>query len=121
MAHKIGGVFHLTHGEANAIMLPYIIDYNRKSCDKYEKLEEILGIDDLAEEIRKLNAKVGIAPNIKEGKNTVISEEDFLNHLDAMSENAFKDACTLTNPRESSASDIKKIYKASFYGEKIDF
>ena len=121
MAHKIGGVFHLTHGEANAIMLPYIIDYNRKSCDKYEKLEKILGIDDIAEEIRKLNEKVGIAPNIKEGENTVISEEDFLNHLDAMSENAYKDACTLTNPRETSASDIKKIYKASFYGEKIDF
>ena len=38
-----------------------------------------------------------------------------------MSENAYKDACTLTNPRETSASDIKKIYKASFYGEKIDF
>ena len=121
MAHKIGGVFHLTHGEANAIMLPYIIDYNRKSCDKYEKLEKILGIDDIAEEIRKLNEKVGIAPCIKEGENTVISEEDFLNHLDAMSENAYKDACTLTNPRETSASDIKKIYKASFYGEKIDF
>lgn len=121
MAHKIGGVFHLTHGEANAIMLPYIIDYNRKSCDKYEKLERILGVEDIAEEIRKLNEKVGIAQCIKEGENTVISEEDFLNHLDAMSENAFKDACTLTNPRETSASDIKKIYKASFYGEKIDF
>lgn len=121
MAHKIGGVFHLTHGEANAIMLPYIIDYNRKSCDKYKKLEEILGFDDKAEEIRKLNTEVGIAPSIKEGENTVISEEDFLNHLDLMSENAFKDACTLTNPRENSASDIKKIYKASYYGEKIDF
>lgn len=121
MAHKIGGVFHLTHGEANAIMLPYIIDYNRKSCEKYKKLEEILGIDDIAEEIRKLNKKVGIAPNIKDGENTVISEEDFLKHLDKMSENAFKDACTLTNPRETSATDIKKIYKASFYGEKVDF
>ena len=56
MAHKIGGIFHLTHGEANAIMLPYIIDYNRKACDKYEVIEKILGIDDIAEEIRKLNA-----------------------------------------------------------------
>ena len=40
MAHKIGGIFHLTHGEANAIMLPYIIDYNRKSTDKYDKIEK---------------------------------------------------------------------------------
>ena len=121
MAHKIGGIFHLTHGEANAIMLPYIIDYNRKSTDKYDELEKLLGIDDIAEEIRKLNASVGISANIKDGKNTVIEEKDFEEVLDKMSKNAFADACTLTNPRETSAEDIKKIYKAAYYGEKVDF
>lgn len=121
MAHKIGGIFHLTHGEANAIMLPYIIDYNRKSTDKYDELEKLLCIDDIAEEIRKLNASVGISANIKDGKNTVIEEKDFEEVLDQMSKNAFADACTLTNPRETSAEDIKKIYKAAYYGEKIDF
>lgn len=121
MAHKIGGIFHLTHGEANAIMLPYVIDYNRKATDKYDILEEILKIDDIAEEIRKLNTAVGISNNIKDGKNTVIEEDKFNEVLDEMSKNAFKDACTLTNPRETSAEDIKKIYKAAYYGEKIDF
>lgn len=121
MAHKIGGIFHLTHGEANAIMLPYIIDYNRKSTDRYDVIEKILGVDDLAEEIRKLNKAVGISATIKDGKNTVIKEDEFLKVLDTMSENAFKDACTLTNPRETSASDIKKIYEASYYGKEIEF
>ena len=121
MAHKIGGIFHLTHGEANAIMLPYIIDYNRKSTDRYDELEKILGIDDIAEEIRKLNESVGLTANIKDGKNTVIEEDKFLEVLDKMSENAFKDACTLTNPRETSPEDIKKIYEAAYYGKKIDF
>lgn len=121
MAHKIGGIFHLTHGEANAIMLPYIIDYNRKSTDRYDVIEKILGIDDLAEEIRKLNKAVGISLNIKDGQNTIIKEDEFLEVLDTMSENAFKDACTLTNPRETSAEDIKKIYEASYYGKEIDF
>lgn len=121
MAHKIGGIFHLTHGEANAIMLPYIIDYNRKSTDKYDELEKLLGIDDIAEEIRKLNASVGISANIKDGKNTIIEEKDFEKVLDQMSKNAFADACTLTNPRETSAEDIKKIYKAAYYGEEVDF
>ena len=121
MAHKIGGIFHLTHGEANAIMLPYIIDYNRKSTDKYDELEKLLGIIDIAEEIRKLNASVGISANIKDGKNTVIEEKDFEEVLDQMSKNAFADACTLTNPRETTAEDIKKIYKAAYYGEKVDF
>ena len=121
MAHKIGGIFHLTHGEANAIMLPYIIDYNRKATDRYDELEKILGIDDIAEEIRKLNKAVGLSANIKDGKNTIIEEKDFLEVLDKMSENAFKDACTLTNPRQTSPEDIKKIYHAAYYGEKVDF
>lgn len=121
MAHKIGGIFHLTHGEANAIMLPYIIDYNRKSTDAYDRLEKFLGVSDIAEEVRKLNKAVGLAPSIKEGKNTVIKEEDFLKVLDKMSKNAFSDACTLTNPRKTSPEDIKKIYEAAYYGKKVDF
>ncbi|MGO3751828.1 MAG: iron-containing alcohol dehydrogenase [Peptoniphilaceae bacterium] len=121
MAHKIGGIYHLTHGEANAIMLPYIIDYNRKSTDKYDLIEKSLGIDDIAEEVRKLNKKVGIAESISEGENTVIEEDSFLKVLDKMSENAFKDACTLTNPRTTSVEDIKKIYIAAYYGKEINF
>ena len=121
MAHKIGGIWHLTHGEANAILLPYVIDYNRKKTDRYDQLEKELGVEDIAEEVRKLNAQVGISATIRDGKNTIITEEEFLAHLDTMSENAFADACTLTNPRETSAEDIKKIYKAAFYGEKVDF
>lgn len=35
--------------------------------------------------------------------------------------NALADACTLTNPRQTSAEDIKKIYQAAYYGQKIDF
>lgn len=121
MAHKIGGIYHLTHGEANAIMLPYIIEYNKKGTDKYAKLEKFLGIESLEDAIRELNVKVGIAANIKDGKNTLIPEADFLSVLDLMSKNAFADACTLTNPRETSAEDIKKIYLAAYYGEKVDF
>lgn len=121
MAHKVGGIFHLTHGEANAIMLPYIIDYNRKESDEYDQLERLLGIDDIAEEVRKLNASVGIASCIKDGKNTEIAEKDFNEVLEEMSKNAFADACTLTNPRNTSANDIQKIYKAAYYGEKVDF
>lgn len=121
MAHKIGGIWHLTHGEANAIMLPYIIDYNRKATKAYDELEKLLGIDDVAEAVRELNAKVGISANIKDGKNTIIKEEEFLKHLDLMSKNAFEDACTLTNPRQTSAEDIKKIYTAAYYGTKVDF
>lgn len=121
MAHKIGGIFHLTHGEANAIMLPFVIEYNKKATGKYAQLEKQLGIPNLEDAIRELNAKVGIAANIKDGKNTIISETEFLAVLDTMSANAFADACTLTNPRQTSAEDVKKIYLAAYYGTKVDF
>ena len=39
MAHKIGGVFHVAHGLANAILLPYVIDFNKNSCgSRYAKI-----------------------------------------------------------------------------------
>lgn len=121
LAHKIGGEFGITHGEANAIMLPYIIDYNRKETDKYDKLEKELGVDNIADVVRELNKKVGISANFKDGENTVIAEDDFLKVLDRMSENAFNDACTLTNPRKTSPADVKKVYEAAYYGKEIDF
>jgi len=80
-----------------------------------------LGIDDIAKAVSALNRKVGITRTIQEGKNTVIAEDKFLKVLDLMSERAFNDACTLTNPRKTSAADIKKIYLAAYYGKEIDF
>ncbi len=121
MAHKIGGEFGIVHGESNAILMPYVIDYNRKSTDKYTKLEGELGIDDIAELVRELNARVGIAKSLSEAKGTTISEEDFKEAVARMAQNAYDDACTLTNPRDTSPEDIKKVYEAAYYGNKVEF
>lgn len=116
MAHKIGGQFHLTHGEANALILPYVIQFNRKATDKYARLEALLHIDNLEQAIRRLNLRVGLSDSIKAGKNTIIAEADFLAALDRMSRLAVEDACSLTNPRKPTADDIKAIYKSAYYG-----
>lgn len=121
MAHKLGGAFHLAHGEAITILHPYIIDYNRKSTDRYENIEKHLGVDDYAQAVRDLNKQLNFSANIKDGKNVIVKEKDFLEKLDEMSKLAFEDACTLTNPRKTSPEDIKKIYTCAFYGDKVDF
>lgn len=121
MAHKIGGEFGIVHGESNAILMPYVIDYNRKSTDKYTKLEGELGIDNIAELVRELNARVGIAKSLSEAKGTTINEEDFKEAVARMAQNAYDDACTLTNPRDTSPEDIKKVYEAAYYGNKVEF
>ncbi len=121
LAHKIGGEFGITHGLANAILMPYIIQYNRKATDKVTELEKILGIDDLPTAVKELNKKVNIPLNFKDVTEVEIDEKKFEEVLDRMSKNAFEDPCTLTNPRQSSAEDVAKIYKSAFYGEDINW
>lgn len=117
LAHKIGGEFGITHGLANAILMPYIVDYNRKSTDKVEKLEKQLGIENLTVALQALNTRLNIPLTLQEVDEVSITEADFLKVLDRMSKNAFEDPCTLTNPRKSSPEDVKKIYECAYYGK----
>ncbi|GAB6150782.1 MULTISPECIES: iron-containing alcohol dehydrogenase [Clostridium] len=128
MAHKIGAVFHIPHGCANAIFLPYVIEYNRKACEnRYATIARTLGlqgntdkelVDSLIGLINDLNVKLNIPSTIKEWG---VSEEDFLKHVDFMAHNAVLDACTGANPREIDDKTMAKLYKCAFYGEKVDF
>ncbi len=117
LAHKIGGEFGITHGLANAILMPYIVDYNRKGTDKITKLEKDLGIENLTDALKGLSKQVNIPLTLKEVTEVEISEAKFLEVLERMSKNAFDDPCTLTNPRNSSPEDVKKIYECAFYGK----
>lgn len=114
LAHKIGGEFGVSHGLANAILMPYIVDYNRRETQKYNQIEAQLGIKNLAEALRDLNLKVGIPLRFREVTEVDISEERFAEALDRMSKNAFADPCTLTNPRPTSPEDIREIFQAAF-------
>lgn len=117
LAHKIGGEFGVTHGLANAILMPYIIDFNRKFTDKYALVEKAVGVPDIAEEVRKLNRKLNIPATFKDCAEVEISESAFQAVLDRMSANAHADPCTLTNPGNPRVSDVKALYTASFYGK----
>lgn len=119
MAHKIGGEFGITHGLANAILLPYIVDYNKKGTDKYKQIEKELGVYDLSKALRELNTSVGIPNTLKQVEEVDISEEKFNEVLKRMSKNALEDPCTLTNPIKPSVEDIEMIYKSAFYGYNI--
>ncbi|MEN0615015.1 iron-containing alcohol dehydrogenase [Klebsiella indica] len=116
MAHKIGGEFGITHGLANAIMLPYIIQYNAKFTKKYHQLEAALGITNLIEKIKDLNTRLEIPPTLSQCNEVDINEVTFVNVLDRMSANAVDDPCTLTNPNYPSVQDVKGLYTKAFYG-----
>ena len=51
-------------------------------------------------------------------KEAGVDEEKFLATLDEMSEAAFNDQCTGTNPRYPLISEMKDLYLKAYYGEK---
>ena len=140
MAHKLGSFHHLPHGIANALMIEEVIIFNSeetppkmgtfpqydhpKTLRKYAEVAEYLGIegkkdidkvDKLIDKINKLKKEIGIKKTIKDYD---VDEEEFLAMLDDMTEQAFDDQCTGTNPRYPLMSEIKEMYLNAYYGGK---
>ena len=132
MAHKLGAFYHLPHGVANALMIDEVLRFNAsevpakmgtfsqydhpKTLRKYAEVAETLGIEgkndkekleNLIKAVDELKAKVGIKKTIKEYG---VDENEFLERLDDMVEQAFDDQCTGANPRYPLMSEIKQMY-----------
>ena len=142
IAHKLGGEFHIAHGRANAIILPYVIKYNSTkptkfvsfpkyeyfiADEKYSRLAKLIGlkagntaegVKSLIKAIQEMNAKLGISSSLKEEG---LSEEEFLRKVDMLAEKAFEDQCTTANPRLPLVTEIKQILLDSYYGKDIEF
>ena len=128
MAHKTGAVFHIPHGCANAIFLPYVIQYNRTKCeDRYADIARLLKLkgennkeltDSLIEMIDNLNTALNIPHTVKEYG---VAEDDFKANLKFISKNAVLDACTGSNPREIDAEAMEKLFECTYYGTKVNF
>ncbi|HAT4220318.1 TPA: iron-containing alcohol dehydrogenase [Clostridium perfringens] len=128
MAHKVGAVFHIPHGCANAIFLPYVIKYNRKACeDRYAQIARHIGLkgesereltDALVDLINKFNKELNIPSSMKEYG---IKEDDFKANLKFIAHNAVLDPCTGSNPRKIDDETMEKLYTCAYYGSDVDF
>lgn len=143
MAHKLGAFHHLPHGIANALMLDEVIRFNSADVPAkmgtfpqyayphtkalYAEIADYLNlggktdeekVENLISALDALKDKIGIKKTIRD---YVPNEEDFLNRLDSMTEQAFDDQCTGANPRYPLMSEIKQMYLNAYYGthEKI--
>ncbi|MGV1054366.1 iron-containing alcohol dehydrogenase [Clostridium perfringens] len=128
MAHKVGAVFHIPHGCANAIFLAYVIKYNRKACeDRYANIARHIGLkgesereltDALIDLINKFNKELNIPSSMKEYG---IDENEFKANLKFIAHNAVLDPCTGSNPREIDDETMEKLYTCAYYGSDVDF
>ena len=143
MAHKLGSYWHIPHGMANSLMLEEVIRFNSSDAPakmgtfpqyaypqckaRYADVARYVGCtgandDELVEAlIAKLHAlqdAVGQPKTIQEALQGKVTEEQFLDRLDAMTEDAFDDQCTGANPRYPLMSEIKQMYLNAYYGRK---
>lgn len=114
LAHKIGGEFGVTHGLANAILLPHIIRWNRQFTAAYSRVESRLGGKDLAAAVEELNRQLDIPGSFRQVDEVKIEEKKFMEVLDRMSGNAHSDPCTLTNPGNPQVGDVKELYQKAY-------
>ena len=128
LAHKIGAVFHIPHGCANAILMPYVIQFNKKAClARYADLARVLGLPggteaqlviSYEEAIQKLNQKMDIPLSLKDYG---VPEELYLAKKDSIAHNAVLDACTPENPREVDDELMGRILECAYYGRVVNF
>ena len=138
MAHKLGAFHHLPHGVANALMIDQVLRFNAAEVPakmgtfpqydhphtlaRYAEVADYLGIPgkDNAEKLEGLISKIDDLKKAIGIKETIrdygIDEQDFLNRLEDMTEQAFDDQCTGANPRYPLMGEIKQMYLNAYYG-----
>ena len=138
MAHKLGAFHHIAHGIANALMIEEVLRFNSAEVPtkmgtfpqydhphtlrRYAEVAEALNLggntdeeklENLIKAINELKDKIGIKKTIRDYG---IDEQNFLDRLDEMTEQAFDDQCTGSNPRYPLMEEIKEMYLKAYYG-----
>ncbi len=140
MAHKLGAFHHLPHGIANALMIEEVLRFNAAEAPakmgtfsqydhphtlaRYAEVADALQLggktdteklENLIAAVNRLKERVGIKKTIRDYG---IDEQDFLNRLDEMTEQAFDDQCTGANPRYPLMREIRQMYLNAYYGDR---
>ncbi len=145
MAHKTGAAFadygaHIIHGAANAMYLPKVIAFNAKNPEakqRYGVIADNMNLggsnDDekvalLIAALRKMNDDLNIPHCIQHyGADSYpceqgfVPENVFLERLPEIAKNAIGDACTGSNPRIPTQTEMEELLKCCYYDTEVDF
>ncbi|MCO4206714.1 L-threonine dehydrogenase [Aeromonas hydrophila] len=118
MAHQLGGFYDLPHGVCNAVLLPHVQAYNAQVCaGRLKDVARHMGVDVSAMNdeqgaaaaiaaIQQLARDVKIPAGLEQ---LAVKADDF----NLLAENALKDACGFTNPKQASHEEIVAIFRAA--------
>ena len=135
MAHKIGGEFHVSHGRANAILLPYTIEYNGskpskfvpfpkyeyyKAPERFQEISRFLGLKcstpeegtkSLIAAVKKLMKEVNMPTGFGQ---CGINKDEYESKIPKLADDAFEDQCTTANPRMPLVTEIEEILRKAY-------
>ena len=141
MAHKLGAMYNIPHGIANALLICQVIRYNATDCPRkqaifpqykapeakkrYAQVAHVLYLGNkkstedervelLIQKVAELKDIIGVPRSIKAYG---IDKKTFMKNLDELSRLAFDDQCTGANPVYPLIADIKRIYLDAFEGK----
>ena len=123
IAHSLGAHFHIPHGRANGMLLPYVMWYNagldgkvdERTAAKLAKIAKLVGLpafnskagaQNLVNKLKQMQRELGIPLTLKDAGVDKQSYESVKAHI---IKSALNDACTATNPRKLEAHDIDVI------------
>ena len=138
MAHKLGAMYSIPHGVANALLIRQIIKYNStdkpkkqaifpqykypNAKTKYGQIADELNLGGKTEDekvellikaVDDLMTEINLPKAIKD---VGVKKDDFLKNLDTLVERAFDDQCTGANPRYPLMEEIKQIFLNAYDG-----
>lgn len=142
MAHQLGGVFHVPHGLANALMISHVIKYNSTDAPfkqatfsqykypnakwRYARIASYLGLPGETEE-EKVNSLIAAVEGLKREldiptsiKDAIAqSRQEFYAKVEHLADQAFDDQCTGANPRYPLITDLKQLLEDAYEGAPV--
>ncbi|PYY81080.1 iron-containing alcohol dehydrogenase [Pseudomonas sp. TKO26] len=120
MAYPLGGRFHMSHGVSNALLLPYVMTWNKMACvERMQDIAEAMGLQTAhlsASEAadRAVDAMTALcaAVEIPNGLRSFGVPEEAIPAMAV--EAAGIERLMRNNPRRLSPADIEKIYRAAY-------
>ncbi|MBM3157682.1 MAG: iron-containing alcohol dehydrogenase [Chloroflexi bacterium] len=128
MGHSLGGAFHVPHGRAVALFLPYSIEFFAPQApERFAELANFLGFSNdggekaaraLANHIRDLCRKVGNPTNVAE---VGIARKAYEEQLDKLVDDALNDTQMVTAIRTPSVEETRRLFLYAYDGRAVDF
>lgn len=122
MAHQLGGVYNLAHGVCNAVLLPFVMEFNFDiNMERYAELAQKAGLvpkglpisvsaKNFIRMIKSMNMQLKLPQNIK---TLGVREADF----EMLADKALQDFSLKGNSKTAFKADIVNLYRRAYIGE----